>query len=359
MGRRLRLGQKASAEHTNGLNGFLSVRELDDGWDAAWRRNQKGHKSEQSRRRKVISLIDALMKNRHWTEEQTLTFIRDRSRFPLEAGGGRRWREFGGGGVGVLRRMWFAQRTAGVWQACGTHPISRAQTRCRGRGRESYVLWHWHAAASGGGTQTAGARQMSNGLSVLAGGVCGGWRATDDGQRAVGDGSSALRVQAARRRWQDLPDACAGRACRERVLQAACGRAIGLALAAGRVRGVRVQRVVREASAFCKQAGCGHQMDISMLTTLLSRGIKCFLQLKWKNKAQIGDIVAKIRWLDMEFIGHVCNVQCNESAEPGVGGRISTATYSDRSFARCEVTPQLVKDLRVDISFSKPPAGSV
>ncbi|KAJ7218492.1 hypothetical protein GGX14DRAFT_390262 [Mycena pura] len=297
MGRRLRLGQKASAEHTKGLNGFLSVRELDDGWAAAWRRNQKRHMSEQSRRRKSRRVVagGSCGMRAHVTRADVpgsrrgvvgasemrgyvdcVVYTCTRGGAPARAGVRRRvsHARVASRAYVVAERRACGKRVGRVvtkaeWRACAaqTCPISRAQTRCRGRGRESYVLQH--AAASGGGTQTAGARQMSNRLSVLAGGVCSGRRATDDGQRAVGDGSSVLRAQAqaaglarcVRMRRVDARVGCAGargsRARGERILQAACGRAVGLVGDGSRSRRVAreayVCGVVREASAFCKQ----------------------------------------------------------------------------------------------------------
>ncbi|PPR01349.1 hypothetical protein CVT26_015407 [Gymnopilus dilepis] len=43
-------------EWTVGLNGCLSIRQLDDGWDARWRRNVSGQKTEAARRKVIINL---------------------------------------------------------------------------------------------------------------------------------------------------------------------------------------------------------------------------------------------------------------------------------------------------------------
>ncbi|KAF8476455.1 hypothetical protein DFH94DRAFT_732355, partial [Russula ochroleuca] len=40
-------------EWSRGINGFLSTRELEEGWSARWRRNNSGLKTENGRRKKV------------------------------------------------------------------------------------------------------------------------------------------------------------------------------------------------------------------------------------------------------------------------------------------------------------------
>lgn len=64
-------------EWASGLNGFLSVRELNEGWNAKWKRDAQRIKSEYSRRKKVIDLIDRLQSKPNWNLELALRFIRE------------------------------------------------------------------------------------------------------------------------------------------------------------------------------------------------------------------------------------------------------------------------------------------
>ncbi|KAJ7275891.1 hypothetical protein C8J57DRAFT_1590123 [Mycena rebaudengoi] len=64
-------------EWVSGLNGYLSTRELEEGCGPTWRRNQKGLKTDCSRRKKVADLITQLAAKRNWTVDLTLRFIRD------------------------------------------------------------------------------------------------------------------------------------------------------------------------------------------------------------------------------------------------------------------------------------------
>lgn len=58
-----------------GLDGHLSTSELTAGWSARWRRNDLGAKTEASRRKKVIALIETLSKKPNWNSERALHFL--------------------------------------------------------------------------------------------------------------------------------------------------------------------------------------------------------------------------------------------------------------------------------------------
>ncbi|THH17357.1 hypothetical protein EW146_g3440 [Bondarzewia mesenterica] len=62
-------------EWTIGLNGYLPVRDLDEGWGARWRRNNAGQKTEAGRQKKVVSLVTELSQKRNWTVTLALRFI--------------------------------------------------------------------------------------------------------------------------------------------------------------------------------------------------------------------------------------------------------------------------------------------
>ncbi|KAJ7749846.1 hypothetical protein DFH07DRAFT_961631 [Mycena maculata] len=64
-------------EWATGLNGFLSIRELEEGWNSRWKRDSRKIKSEWSRRSKVIKLIEGLQKKPNWNLELALRFIRE------------------------------------------------------------------------------------------------------------------------------------------------------------------------------------------------------------------------------------------------------------------------------------------
>lgn len=65
-----------------GMDGCLSVHELMAGWDARWRRNNAGAKSEATRRKKVITLVDTLSEKPNWSNELALRFLKDRYPIP-------------------------------------------------------------------------------------------------------------------------------------------------------------------------------------------------------------------------------------------------------------------------------------
>ncbi len=71
-------------EWTVGLDGHLSIRELNEGWDARWRRNKSGLKTDNSRYNKVYDLIDKLRSRDNWTMELVWRFLDDRFPIPTQ-----------------------------------------------------------------------------------------------------------------------------------------------------------------------------------------------------------------------------------------------------------------------------------
>ncbi|KAL1698184.1 hypothetical protein EV121DRAFT_274600, partial [Schizophyllum commune] len=69
-------------EHISGLDGQLSVMQLNDGWGGSWKRNIASEKSEGSRRSKLVALIEALQKRPNWTSSLALQFLRER--YPID-----------------------------------------------------------------------------------------------------------------------------------------------------------------------------------------------------------------------------------------------------------------------------------
>ena len=69
-------------EWTVGLNGCLSIRQLDDGWDARWRRNVSGQKTEAARRKVIINLIEKLAGKPNWSASLALQFLNDKYPIP-------------------------------------------------------------------------------------------------------------------------------------------------------------------------------------------------------------------------------------------------------------------------------------
>lgn len=65
-------------EHVVGLDGQLSIAQLNDGWGGSWKRNIASEKSEGSRRAKLVALIEKLSKRPNWTPSLALQFLRDR-----------------------------------------------------------------------------------------------------------------------------------------------------------------------------------------------------------------------------------------------------------------------------------------
>jgi len=60
-------------EWSEGLDGCLSVRQLEEGWAARWRRGVSGQKTEMSRRRLVVQkVIEPLAAKTHWNIQLAL-----------------------------------------------------------------------------------------------------------------------------------------------------------------------------------------------------------------------------------------------------------------------------------------------
>jgi hypothetical protein len=65
-------------EHAAGLNGFLAVRDLDERWQARWRRNVNTLRMENCRRKKVVTLVETLARKPNWSVNLALRFLRDK-----------------------------------------------------------------------------------------------------------------------------------------------------------------------------------------------------------------------------------------------------------------------------------------
>ncbi|KIJ57728.1 hypothetical protein HYDPIDRAFT_120401 [Hydnomerulius pinastri MD-312] len=65
-------------EYTGGINGFLAVRDLDERWQARWRRNINTLRTENCRRKKVTGLVETLAKKPNWNVALALRFLRDK-----------------------------------------------------------------------------------------------------------------------------------------------------------------------------------------------------------------------------------------------------------------------------------------
>jgi hypothetical protein len=67
------------AEWTDGIEGYLSVRQLDEGWGARWRRNVGAKKTEYGRRKKIVDLVVWLVANKpRWDTDLALRFLADK-----------------------------------------------------------------------------------------------------------------------------------------------------------------------------------------------------------------------------------------------------------------------------------------
>jgi Transcriptional activator of glycolytic enzymes len=65
-------------EYSDGLDGCLSVRELNVTWGPKWKRNIAGLKSEATRRKKLVDLIEKLATKHRWDTKLALRFVRER-----------------------------------------------------------------------------------------------------------------------------------------------------------------------------------------------------------------------------------------------------------------------------------------
>jgi hypothetical protein len=65
-------------EWTEGIDGCLSLRELDEGWGARWRRNVGAKKTEYGRRKKITDLVGWLVANKpRWDTRLAVQFLMD------------------------------------------------------------------------------------------------------------------------------------------------------------------------------------------------------------------------------------------------------------------------------------------
>lgn len=62
-------------EYVYGMNGHLSVRELNTGWNARWR-SSGAARTETSRRKKIITLIETLSAKSNWNDNLALRFLK-------------------------------------------------------------------------------------------------------------------------------------------------------------------------------------------------------------------------------------------------------------------------------------------
>lgn len=63
-------------EWSSGLDGHLSIRQLDEDFGARWRRNKGTLKTEYGRRKKIVSLVQWLVANRpRWDTALALCFL--------------------------------------------------------------------------------------------------------------------------------------------------------------------------------------------------------------------------------------------------------------------------------------------
>jgi len=68
-------------EYQFGIDGCLSVQQLQAGWEARWRRNNGSLKTESTRRGRVTKLIQLLAGKPNWTTDLALRFLS--SQFPI------------------------------------------------------------------------------------------------------------------------------------------------------------------------------------------------------------------------------------------------------------------------------------
>lgn len=69
-------------EWSDGLDGQLSITQLNDQWGSRWRRNIQGLKTEASRRKHIIDLIVRLSKKTNWDTQLALKFLEDKYSIP-------------------------------------------------------------------------------------------------------------------------------------------------------------------------------------------------------------------------------------------------------------------------------------
>ncbi|KAG1726040.1 hypothetical protein EDD22DRAFT_961520 [Suillus occidentalis] len=65
-------------EYVAGLNGFLAVHDLDERWQAHWRRNISTLWTENCRRKKITALVETLARKPNWSVNLALHFLREK-----------------------------------------------------------------------------------------------------------------------------------------------------------------------------------------------------------------------------------------------------------------------------------------
>jgi Transcriptional activator of glycolytic enzymes len=65
-------------EYSDGIDGCLSIRELNVTWGPRWKRNIAGLKSETTRRNKLVDLIQKLAGKHRWDTKLALRFVCER-----------------------------------------------------------------------------------------------------------------------------------------------------------------------------------------------------------------------------------------------------------------------------------------
>lgn len=70
-------------EYEVGVDGHLSLSELEEGWRAAWRQGDGGASADLSHRGRVISLVKEISQKRNLTNGQALDFLR--LQFPISS----------------------------------------------------------------------------------------------------------------------------------------------------------------------------------------------------------------------------------------------------------------------------------
>ncbi len=65
-------------EWSTGLNGFLPVRNLNEGWGARWRRGNRGQGTENCRRACFVELVERLMAKPGWSLVLVMRFLCER-----------------------------------------------------------------------------------------------------------------------------------------------------------------------------------------------------------------------------------------------------------------------------------------
>ncbi|KAG2129749.1 hypothetical protein DEU56DRAFT_758034 [Suillus clintonianus] len=65
-------------KHSNGLNGYLAIWDLNEYWGARWRHNLDGQRTVNSCRKKVKNLVKNLAKKANWNIKLALCFLRNK-----------------------------------------------------------------------------------------------------------------------------------------------------------------------------------------------------------------------------------------------------------------------------------------